>query len=302
VTALERPSLWLSRSAAQIFLVSKPTHPLGAGPAATATVDVPDLDSFRGSFGGKDVFPLYRDASKTPNTSAATLDAITAAHKENGSAGPAVAPEVLFAYAYGVLAGTDYTMRFAEELETPGPRVPLTADPKLFDEMANFGRELLWLHTFGERFADQEAAGAILHQGIRVASDIVDLPTTRGIRYDSDSKAIAIGEGLVVGVTPEVWAFEVSGMLVVRKWLGYRTRDGAGRAARSSSSLDAIRPDSWRPEWTHELLELLSVLQHTVDRLPRGAALLDRVCGGPLISADDLPPVPSELRRPPGGR
>ncbi len=49
----ESPSLWASRSPCQVFLVSKPTHPLGSGPAATATVDVPDLDFFRGSFGGR---------------------------------------------------------------------------------------------------------------------------------------------------------------------------------------------------------------------------------------------------------
>ena len=87
---------------------------------------------------------------------------------------------------------------------------------------------------------------------------------------------------------------------VVKKWLGYRTARGAGRSASSSSPLDQIRPTSWLDEWTTELLELLSVLQRTIDLQPRGIELLDRILAGPLISATDLPEPPPELRQPPG--
>lgn len=45
-----------------------------------------------------------------------------------------------------------YTERFHEALETPGPRIPLTADPDLFAQMARHGEKLIWLQTFGERF------------------------------------------------------------------------------------------------------------------------------------------------------
>ena len=68
-----------------------------------------------------------------------------------GSA-PRITVEQLFAYTFGVLAGTDYTERFHEALETPGPRVPLTADPDLFARMVAHGEKLIWLQTFGERF------------------------------------------------------------------------------------------------------------------------------------------------------
>ena len=88
-------------------------------------------------------------------------------------------------------------------------------------------------------------------------------------------------------------------MQIVKKWLGYRTAKGAGRAASSSSPLDHIRPTEWLPEWSEELLELLTVLDKTLDLLPRGIELLDRICDGPLIAATDLPPVPDDLRKPP---
>ena len=109
-----------------------------------------------------------------------------------------------------------------------------------------------------------------------------------------------IGDGTVLGVTPEVWAFEVSGMQVAKKWFGYRTAKGAGKAANSSSPLDYIRPTEWLDEWTTDLLQLLSVLQRTIDLLPVGIELLDRILAGPLIIASDLPKPPSEMRQPPG--
>ncbi len=71
VAALERPALWAALSDHQIFLTTLTTSPLGRGPALTATTLVPDLHHFRGSFGGKDVIPLYRDATTTkPNVTA----------------------------------------------------------------------------------------------------------------------------------------------------------------------------------------------------------------------------------------
>ena len=96
-----------------------------------------------------------------------------------------------------------------------------------------------------------------------------------------------------------MWEFEVSGLQVIRKWLGYRTARGAGKAASSTSPLDQIRPTEWLPEWSEELLDLVNVLTETLRMLPTGIELLDRVCSSPLIAADELPPVSAELRKPP---
>jgi hypothetical protein len=39
----------------------------------------------------------------------------------------------------------------------PGLRVPLTVDKTLFDEAVALGREVIWLHCYGERFGDAGA-------------------------------------------------------------------------------------------------------------------------------------------------
>src|SRR5579863_5171388 len=63
-----------------------------------------------------------------------------------------ISPQEFFAYFYCILAGTTYGNIFSEELGLPGPRLPITKDPKLFRHAAEIGGALVWLHTFGRRF------------------------------------------------------------------------------------------------------------------------------------------------------
>jgi len=86
---------------------------------------------------------------------------------------------------------------------------------------------------------------------------------------------------------------------VVKKWLGYRTKRGTGKAASSRSPLDAIRPDTWLKVWNTELIELLAMLDKTIELRSEGVALLDRVLQGPMIAADELPSPPDQLRQAP---
>ena len=60
------------------------------------------------------------------------------------------------AHVAALLAHPAYTASFAEDLVRPGLRVPLTADAALFAEAAKLGREVIRLHTFGERFATED--------------------------------------------------------------------------------------------------------------------------------------------------
>src|SRR3954453_17279609 len=69
----------------------------------------------------------------------------------------AVMAEDFLAYLAGVAAHPAYTARFQKDLAQPGLRIPLTADPKSFARAAEQGRRVIWLHTFGERFADKKA-------------------------------------------------------------------------------------------------------------------------------------------------
>jgi type I restriction-modification system DNA methylase subunit len=286
----ESPSLWWSITPRQIFITSMMTNKMSGGPAATIATAVPDFHHFRGSYGGKDVIPLYRDAEGTPNVDLATLKVLSE------RLGTEIAAEDLFSYTFGILAGADYTLRFHEALETPGPRVPLTSDPHLFDLMVKHGQKLIWLQTFGERFGTSE-----LHTtGIKWKSEPSRLPEAKSdIKYDPDSETLRVADGVLIGVPNDVYKFAVSGMDIIPKWLGYRMAKPAGRAASSDSPLDHIRPTSWSPEWSSELIEIVAAIKETLAIVPDGVALLEEIMAGPLIKAGDLPAVPGPLRQPP---
>ena len=88
----------------------------------------------------------------------------------------------------------------------------------------------------------------------------------------------------------------MSGFKVVQSWLGYRMLDRKGK---KSSPLDDIHPKSWTYEFTHEFLELLWVLEGTLEGYSEQKRIFDRVLDSELFKADELPAVPEELRKGP---
>jgi hypothetical protein len=206
--------------------------------------------------------------------------------------------EDLAAYVYAVLGGQSYTRRFWNELETPGPRVPLTKDGTNFAEATKLGRKMIWLHTYAERFRGEDR-GDEVPQGKAttikgVSSDTAHYPAEYG--YDPAKQEIAVGDGRFGPVASEVWEFEVSALKVVQSWLGYRMKKRAGK---KSSPLDDIRPERWTARMTDEFLELLWVLEATVAMEPELAAVLDRVVSGVCFTAVELPtPSPEERKAP----
>lgn len=63
----------------------------------------------------------------------------------------------LFCYVAAVVSHPGYTARFAEQLETPGVRVPVTADAEVFSRAVELGRAVVWACTYGQRCADPAA-------------------------------------------------------------------------------------------------------------------------------------------------
>lgn len=92
--------------------------------------------------------------------------------------------------------------------------------------------------------------------------------------------------------------FSVSGLQVVKSWLSYRMKGGAGRA---SSPLDEIRPDRWPAAMSQELLELLWVLEATVAMFPELRQTLEAIVAGETFRAEELPQPTAAERQPPGG-
>jgi predicted helicase len=289
-----RPNLWLAYSDRQIHFTSLFNHPLGGGPAITVCANIPDRHHFRGSYGGKDVLPLYRNAKYSePNILPGLLDMLNKAY------GRIVNPEDFAGYVYGILAQPEYTRRFANELAGKEVRVPLTKDKKLFTKVSDFGKELIWLHTYGERLHDADHPAGQIPKGKAQCTKAVSDQESKypnEFKYDETTKKLHVGDGEFAPVPLAVWEFEVSGLKVVQSWLGYRMRERSGK---KSSPLDDIRPRTWTREFTRELLELLWVLEITVAGYPKQQQLLEAVLESDLFTAAELPAVPEEAREAP---
>ncbi|WP_419842778.1 type ISP restriction/modification enzyme [Candidatus Poriferisodalis sp.] len=196
----------------------------------------------------------------------------------------------------GRLGTAAFSERYGAQLaEAAGPvRIPITADVALFSEAVDLGRDLLWWHTSGERFAPTPGARLPAGSAKEVAPVTAMPESLKDCRYDPDAEQLTVATGIFALVSPAVWDFEVSGLRVLRSWLGYRMKNRKGRKC---SELDNIRPHRWTQ--SAELLLVLSILEHTVEVTPRAADLLDRIVNGPLIPAADLPKPTEAQRKPP---
>jgi len=291
-----RPEIWGSSSSEQAYLTAPMDLAPGNGPALTGTALIPDLHHYAGR-GGR-VFPLWQDAAATQsNVTDAAMKAMTKTYGTPPSA------EDVFAYVVALLAHPAYTAKFKGDLIRPGLRVPLTADKDMFAKAAKLGREIIWLHTFGERFADPKAdpprpAGEprlpvgerpTIPAGGSIPNDPDGFPDT--IDYDPAKRQLKIGAGRIDHVPPEVWAYEVSGKQVLRQWFSYRKKDRERPMIgdrRQPSPLGDIQPDHWLPEYTEELLNVLNVLGLLVRKETDQSKLLDEICNGPLIPASKV--------------
>lgn len=213
--------------------------------------------------------------------------------------GNQVTAEDLAGYVYAALAQPEYTERFSRELGSREIRVPLTRKAALFFKAAEFGKTLLWLLTYGERLEGEGRPHGHVPPGrakcLKAVPDDEDRYPNE-FRYDEESGKLHVGEGSFGPVNPAVYRFEVSGFQVVKSWLGYRMRERSGK---KSSPLDDIRPRVWTREFTRELLELLWVLEKTVEGYPMQKKLLEDILQGPHFNASELPPVPDSARQAP---
>ena len=284
------PTLWKAWSEKQVFVTALERASPKSGPAVTLTNLIPDLDRYNGR-GGR-VYPLWADALATqPNVRAEVLQALAKAH------GTAVRAENLVAYIAAVMAHPAFTARFRNDLVRPGLRVPLTADKKLFDEAVALGREVVWLHCYGERFVDP-AAGRPKGPPCLAKSEAPFIPADGAIPgapeplpeilvYDAAKRRLVIGKGFVDNVTPAMRNYEISGKAVLDQWFSYRRRDRTKPLIgdkRPPSPLEKIQPDGWLAEYTEDLLNLLNVLGRLVALEPRQADLLERIVAGPLVT------------------
>ena len=222
------PTLWENYSDSQVYVTAPHDRTPTNGPALSFTSLIPDLHHYHGR-GGR-AFPLWADnQAATSNVKGAFLNCLSE------QLGTPVSGQQVMAYLAAVMAHPGYTRRFKDDLVQPGLRLPLTRDAALFAEAVALGEEVIWLHTFGERYADPSTGrpagpprmptgdGPLIPRDGAIPSDPARMPDR--IDYAADKRRLRVGEGFIDNVPPAVWQYEVSGKQVLVHWFSYRKQD-----------------------------------------------------------------------------
>ena len=209
------------------------------------------------------VFPLYLYMDKTkkglfdhhksekePNIPSGIFEKLASVYGQRPT------PEEIIYYIYAVFYSNIYRETYAEFLRIDFPRVPFTADYKLFKEMGAFGRELADLHLLKSPALDPPIAR---YQGSG-GSDRIEK-----ITYKEGERRIYINkEKYFEGVEPEVWNYYIGGYQVLRKYLKDRKGRNMEDAPRYCRIVTAIsktielqeRIDEIYPEAEKQLIQL----------------------------------------------
>jgi len=149
-------------------------------------------------------------------------------------------PEDILHYVYAVFHSPGYRERYAEFLKRDFPRVPLTADRKLFKRLCALGGELVKLHLLESEALSKPTTRFPVPGDNSVSKGFPKYlppgggkgdgpPPKRGqspFPPETASGRVHINKDQYFEcIAPEVWAFQVGGYQVCEKWL----KDRVGR-------------------------------------------------------------------------
>ncbi|MGB3512615.1 MAG: type ISP restriction/modification enzyme [Microcoleaceae cyanobacterium] len=128
-------------------------------------------------------------------------------------------PENIFYYAYAIFHSSTYQERYAEFLKIDFPRLPLTSNNQLFQQLTTKGEALVNLHLLKNLSVfHPEEKNTIDYQG-----DGKNL--VKEIRYDERNEKIWINKNCYfTGVSQKVWEFKIGSYQVLDKWLKDRKK------------------------------------------------------------------------------
>ncbi|MFM6249406.1 MAG: type ISP restriction/modification enzyme, partial [Dolichospermum sp.] len=179
------------------------------------------------------LFPLYiypeneTSQERKPNFSPEFIAAISS------TLGDIPTPENIFYYIYAVFHSPKYRQRYSQFLKIDFPRVPLTNNNELFNQLVTQGEKLINLHlmknipptpitksetstTANLPLFNGEERGAIHYQG-----DGKNQITQ--VKYNPNKQQIAINQDCYFSGIPQiVWEFKIGGYQVLDKWLKER--------------------------------------------------------------------------------
>ncbi len=164
-----------------------------------------------GGFTTMMLFEPKEKYGRKPNITLIIFEKLQTAYKKKPS------PEDILYYIYGVFYSNIYRETYAEFLKVDFPRVPFTADYKLFKTIGKLGNTLSDLHLLKSPLLDVPVAR---YQGSGDNNEVGK------IAYDEDVQRIYINQDKYFeGITPEVWNYQIGGYQVLQKYL----KDRKGR-------------------------------------------------------------------------
>jgi hypothetical protein len=167
--------------------------------------------------------------------------------------------------------------------------VPVTSDPALWRRAVGLGECVVWLHTYGAAYPgpDRPAGDVRYPHGDErqplCRKAVTTLP--EALSYDAARQVVVLGDGEFGPVSQDVWDYAVGGRPILRSWFNYRKRSPGGR---KGSPLDHIHVDVGDPDWTHEFIDLLTVLTRLVELEPAQDDLLTDILAAPSATLDRL--------------
>lgn len=186
---------------------------------------------------------------KKPNISPTVFKKLESAFKKKPT------PEDILYYIYGIFYSNIYRETYAEFLKIDFPRVPFTANHKLFKQIGKLGKELADLHLLKNPVLDKPVAK---YQGAG-KNDRIEKVT-----YQNKEQRIYINkEKYFEGIKPEVWNYHIGGYQVLQKYLKDRKgriMDEAPRYCRIITALSKTieiqeKIDKIYPEVEKELID-----------------------------------------------
>ncbi len=216
--------------------------------------------------GGELLFPLYlypdknkkdlfnqHQTEKEPNIQSALIEKLQSVFGHKPS------PEDILYYIYGVFYSNIYRETYAEFLKIDFPRVPFTANYKLFKQLAELGKQLSDLHLLKSPALDPPVAK---YQG-NGTNDRIDKITFK----EGEQRIYINKHKYFEGVAQEVWNYHIGGYQVLQKYLKdrkSRNMHDAPRYCRIVTSLSKTieiqeQIDKIYPEVEKELIQFNKV-------------------------------------------
>ncbi|MFE2375866.1 type ISP restriction/modification enzyme [Streptomyces sp. NPDC059398] len=296
-----RPELWRVADAHQLFVVEQAgppgdgaarNSPAGGGGTARAGTAA---DEAAGHPGPALLVSAVLPDGRTP---AGRAGRIRPLHRRPGGAEPNIAPGLadLLTTRYGQEVTAEQILAWAMAAAGPVPggcAVPLPADPELWSAGTALGGQLLRIQLRGARGGDRPRLPGGRRPYVRAAVP----PRPGALAYDPDEETLLLGTGRISPVPATAWDFTVGGVRVLDLWFGRRN------APAEPGTLEALRPSGWPPEWSSELLELITVLALLAGLRSEQRELRRKLASGPRIGRAELEaagvlPVPAAARRP----